>query len=64
MMMTIDRKLHSVERLLCKQEFEKADSLRRKKGERESSSDSGEEREGTMGCSAPVRRGVKEGREE
>lgn len=64
MMMTTDCNLHRMEGLLGKQEFGKADSLRGKKGERDSSSDSGEEREGTMGCSAPVRRGVKEGREE
>ena len=46
--------------------LEKADSLwlSRKKGERESSSGSGEEREGAKVCLAPVRRGVKEGRTE
>lgn len=46
--------------------FGEADSLwlSRKKGERESSSGSGEERGGTKVCSAPVRRGVKEGRKE
>lgn len=46
--------------------WKKADSLwlSRKKGERESSSGSREEREGAKVCSAPVRRGVKEGRTE
>lgn len=62
----IDCNLHRKEYLLGKQEFGKADSLwlSRKKGERESSSGSGEEREGATVCSAPVRRGVKEGRRE
>lgn len=43
-------------------EFGKVDSLwlRRKKGERESSSGSGQERRRAKGCSAPVRRGVEE----
>lgn len=59
----IDCNLGRMERLLGEREFGEADSLRRKKGERESSSDTGEEREGTTGCSAPARRGVKEGRE-
>lgn len=52
--------------LLGKQEFGKAVLLwlSRKKGKSESSSGSGEEREGVIVCSAPVRRGVKEGRRE
>lgn len=43
--------------LLGKQEFGKAVLLwlSRKKGKRESSSGSGEEREGVIVCSAPVR---------
>lgn len=46
--------------------FGEADSLwlSRKKGERESSSGSGEERGRAKVCSAPVRRAVKEGRSE
>lgn len=62
----IDCKYHMKECLLGKQEFGKAVLLwlSRKKGKRESSSGSGEEREGEMVCSAPVRRGVKEDRKE
>lgn len=56
----IDCKHHAMEW----NKFGKADSLwlSRKKGERESSSGSGEEREGAKVCSAPVRRAVKEGK--
>lgn len=62
----IDCKYQMKECLLGKQEFGKAVLLwlSRKKGKRESSSGSGEEREGEMVCSAPVRRGVKEDRKE
>lgn len=51
--------------LLGNQEFRKGDSLwlSRKKGERDRSSGSGEERGRTKGCSAPVRKGVEEGEE-
>lgn len=61
-----DCKHHGKQCLVEEHEFGEADSLwlSRKKGERESSSGSGEERGGTKVCSAPVRRGVKEGRKE
>lgn len=58
-----DCKHYGKECLLGRQKFGKADSLWlwTKKGKGESSSGSGEERGRAKVCSAPVRRGVKEG---